>query len=59
MTGPELKELRKSLNLTQQELSDKIGARGKMTISEWEKQEQPKISKPFLILINLLKEGKL
>jgi transcriptional regulator with XRE-family HTH domain len=59
MTGPELKELRKSLKLTQQELAEKIGARGKMTVSEWEKQDQPKISKPFLLLLDLLKTGKL
>lgn len=59
MTGKELKALRITKNLTQQELADKIGARGYMTISEWENQEQPKISKSFLILLNLVKEDKL
>lgn len=59
MTGAELKALRKQLGLTQTQLADKIGARGKMTISEWENSERPTISKPYLILLDLLKEGKI
>lgn len=59
MTGKELKALRIKLGLTQGRLAEKIGARGPETISEWENSDNPNISKSFLILINLLKDGKI
>lgn len=35
MTGPEIKELRKKLKMTQQELADKLGVH-RVTVAEWE-----------------------
>ena len=35
MTGPEIKELRKRLKLTQQQLADKLGVH-RVTVAEWE-----------------------
>ncbi len=35
MTGKEIKELRKKLNLTQQELADKVGV-DRVTVARWE-----------------------
>jgi len=35
MTGSEIKELRKKLNLTQQQLADKVGVT-RVTVARWE-----------------------
>ena len=35
MTGPEIKELRNKLKMTQQQLADKLGVH-RVTVAEWE-----------------------
>ncbi len=39
MTGKEIKELRKSKSLTQQQLADKLGV-DRRTVIRWEKEEK-------------------
>jgi transcriptional regulator with XRE-family HTH domain len=55
--GKRLTMLRKRLDLTQAQIAEKVGASTR-SWSSWERGEE-KPSKPFMILIDLLDQGKL
>jgi transcriptional regulator with XRE-family HTH domain len=53
MTGEQLKELRKSKKLTQQQLADKARIKSYMSISDYEKSKV-KITEPMALLFEIL-----
>ena len=57
MTGPEIKELRKKLKMTQQGLADKLGVH-RVTVAEWEAGNKRPSNLAKRQLVRLVNNGK-
>ncbi len=57
MTGTEIKELRKKLKMTQQELADKLGVH-RVTVAEWEGNNKRPSNLAKRQLERLIKNGR-
>ncbi len=57
MTGPEIKELRTKLKMTQQELADKLGV-ARVTVARWETNSKRPSNLAKKQLSRLVNNGK-